>query len=213
LVLSSLLVAPSLTRAAADFPQPSPYPITWQLTFKHGLPKRVVVDIPSIPVPKAYWYMTYTVVNTSDREQMFLPKFELLGEDGQISRSDVDIPKAVFDKIKELEGNKYMEPITTLVGQIRLGEAEARDGVAIWPEPSPRMGHFSVFVTGLSGEAVTMKIVNGEFKKIEDAAEMKDPKELVILRKTLRLNFFIRGDEVYPGEDEVNQAAEEWIMR
>ena len=39
-----------------------------------------------------------------------------------------------------------------------------------------------------------------------------DGKE-TILRKTLRLNYFIRGDEVYPGEDEVNENPQEWVMR
>jgi hypothetical protein len=39
------------------------------------------------------------------------------------------------------------------------------------------------------------------------------PDDLVILRKTLQLNYWIKGDEVYPGEDEVNQTAEVWVMR
>ena len=34
-----------------------------------------------------------------------------------------------------------------------------------------------------------------------------------ILRKTLQLNYFIRGDEVYPGEDQVNDNPSMWIMR
>ena len=42
---------------------------------------------------------------------------------------------------------------------------------------------------------------------------MKETKELVILRKTLQMDFFIRGDEVYPGEAEVNSDGENWIMR
>ena len=63
-----------------------------------------------------------------------------------------------------------------------------------------------------SGE-MTLKLVNGQYQKVDQAQDMKDLKDLVILRKTLQLNFFIRGDEVYPGEDEVNQKDEEWIMR
>jgi hypothetical protein len=125
----------------------------------------------------------------------------------------VNIPRKAFDEIKSAERNKYLEPFTSITGVVRLGAAESRDGVAIWPEPSPRMGHFSIFVTGLSGEAVMLKNVNGEFKKVENADEMKDIKDLIILRKTLQLKYFIRGDEVYPGEDEVNAGAEEWIMR
>ena len=61
-----------------------------------------------------------------------------------------------------------------------------------------RMGRFSIFVTGLSGENATVK-----------GPDDKD----VILRKTLQLNYLIRGDEVYPGEDEVNDDSQEWVMR
>ena len=61
-----------------------------------------------------------------------------------------------------------------------------------------RMGHFSIFVSGLSGETATVKDKDG-----------KDQ----ILRKTLQLNYLIRGDDIYPGEDEVNENPSEWVMR
>jgi ABC-type transporter MlaC component len=35
----------------------------------------------------------------------------------------------------------------------------------------------------------------------------------IILRKTLQLNYHIRGDDVYPGEDEVNVNKSDWVMR
>ena len=49
------------------------------------------------------------------------------------------------------------------------------------------------------------------YSKDQEAELLK--KGLTILRKTLQLNFYIRGDEVYPGEDEVNKEGESWIMR
>jgi hypothetical protein len=208
-----LALACSTTQAASDFPTPSPYPISWELAFTHGLPKRIVVDVPSSAVPLAYWYMTYTVTNNGNQEQLFFPQIEMMTDNGHLLNSNVNIPPQVFDAIKTQEHNKLLEPITSITGRILLGEAEARDGVAIWPESTPRMGHFSIFVTGLSGEAVTLKKIDGRYQKVDKAEDMKNPKDLVILRKTLQLNFFIRGDEVYPGEDQVNQDSEVWIMR
>ena len=38
-------------------------------------------------------------------------------------------------------------------------------------------------------------------------------KDVVILRKTLQLNYVIYGDAVYPGLDEVNVRPEAWVMR
>jgi hypothetical protein len=182
----------------ADHPVPSDYPKSWELKFEHGLPKRIAVQVPGFAVPQAYWYMTYTVTNNSDKERMFFPNVELLCRDGKIIRSDKNIPAAVIDTIRKKEGNKNLATSTQLAGEIQLGEDQAKDGVAIWPEPMAEMGSFSIFVAGLSGEESVLK---------------NDKGETTHLRKTLQLNFLIRGDDVYPGEDEVNDDAEEWIMR
>jgi hypothetical protein len=190
----------------ADYPKPSPYPKSWELKFTHSTPRRIVVDIPGMSVPQAYWYMTYNVTNNTDKEQMFLPVFELLTKDGTVIRSDKDIPQRVFEKIKAQEKIKFLEAYPQIAGEIRLGEDQARDGVAIWPEPTTRMGQFSIFVTGLSGEIQQLTNAKGEAEK--------DPQgNAIILRKTLQLNFIVRGDEVFPGEDEVNENPQEWVMR
>jgi hypothetical protein len=182
----------------ADYPKPSPYPKSWELEFEHGKPQRVVVQDAATNAPRAYWYMTYQVTNNTDNEQPFLPAFELVTEEGRIVRNDIRIPRVVFDEIKRREGNKYLEPAALIAGQLRIGVDEARDGVAIWPEPSPEMGRFSIYVSGLSGEIAPVK---GPTTKP------------VILHKTLQLNYHIRGDEVYPGEDEINENPSQWVMR
>jgi hypothetical protein len=189
---------PSTVRAAEPYPKPSVYPKSWELDFQHGKPTRIVVQPQGSSVPVAYWYMTYTVTNNSNAEQLFLPTFDMALEDGRVVRDDVKIPKIVFDAIKKREGAKFLETAALIGGQLRLGPDQAKDGVAIWPEPMLRMGRFSIFVTGLSGENATVK-----------GPDDKD----VILRKTLQLNYLIRGDEVYPGEDEVNDDSQEWVMR
>jgi hypothetical protein len=189
----SLVALVASTSLRAEFPKPSPYPKSWELDFEHGKPKRLDVG------GRGYWYMTYQVTNNSQQEQPFLPAFELVTQDGRIVRNDIKVPKAVFDTVKAREGNKYMEPAALIAGELRIGPDQARDGVAIWPEPSPEMGQFSVYVSGLSGEIAQVK-----------TAATTQP---VILRKTLQLNYLVRGDEVYPGEDEVNENPQQWVMR
>jgi hypothetical protein len=211
------------SQAAPDFPTPSAYPISWELKFTHGTPRRISVDVTDSATPRAYWYMTYSVTNDGDKEQRFYPQIDLLTADGQVHHSDEKTPAKVFEEIRLAVHNKFLEPYTSISGPIRLGPAEARDGVAIWAETQPRMEHFSIFVTGLSGEAVIMKMVDGKLTKVDQPQDMYSPDKedellksgLMILRKTLQLNYYIRGDEVYPGEDEVNKDknAEEWIMR
>lgn len=192
--------------ARGEYPKPSLYPTSWELSFTHGVPQRIVVQAAGDPAPKAYWYLTYTVTNSTQQEQIFLPVFELLAEDGQIVRSDRNIPAVVFDAIKTREKKPLLEPFTKITGEVLLGDDQARDGVAIFPEPSTRMGTFSVFVAGLSGESAQLKDSSGN-------PAMDSEGKPIVLRKTLRLNYHISGDEVYPGEDEINTKAEEWVMR
>jgi hypothetical protein len=192
--------------ARAGHPKPSPYPIAWELKFDYSIPRRIVVQVPGATTPQAYWYIAYTVTNNTDKEQMFVPIFEMLTKEGTIVRSDRNIPARVFEAIKAQEKRPFMEPYPQIAGEIRLGEDQARDGVAIWPESSTRMGQFSVFVGGLSGEIIALKDSKGEPVKDSEG-------NAVILRKTLQLNFHIRGDEVFPGEDKVDQNPKEWVMR
>jgi hypothetical protein len=199
-------VAAQAQEREQSFPEPSPYPITWELDFKHSRPKRIVVDVAGAIAPQAYWYITYTVTNNTDQEQIFLPVFEMLTNEGQVIRSDRSIPRRVFDAIRNRDRIQFLEPFTTIGGQLRLGEEQARDGVAIWEEPHPRMGRFSIFISGLSGETATVRDSQGEIVTNEDGRP-------ILLRKTLQLNYHIRGDEVYPGEDEVTENEYEWVMR
>ncbi len=207
MLVCGLLLTPTVFAAdeVGSFPTPSPYPITWELNFKHSAPKRIVVTAEG-GAPLAYWYVTYAVTNNSDQERSFLPVFEMLTEDGKVIRSDRNLPFQVFTEIKAREKNKFLEHFTQIGGEIRLGEDEAREGVAIWKEPAPEMGSFSIFLTGLSGEFARLKDAEG--KDIKDANG-----ESVILRKTLQMNYFVRGDDVYPGLDEVNTRPEQWVMR
>src|SRR3954465_13042333 len=172
-------------QARADYPKPSPYPISWELNFQHDKPQRIVVDTGEAPA-KAYWYMTYTVTNNSGQERTYLPSFELVTKEGKVVRSDRLIPAAVFDAIKKREKKAMLEPFTKVGGEILLGEDQSRDGVAIWEEPTPRMGNFAIYANNLSGEAVQLKDDKGEV--------MKDPDgKPIILRKTLQLNYVIHG--------------------
>ncbi len=189
----------------ASYPVPSVYPVSWQFKFSHATPKRIVVDIPG-QGPEAYYYLTYTVTNDSGQERTFFPVFDLVTKTGHMIRNDDKVPAVVFAAVKKREGNKFLESANEIAGELRLGKDQARDGVAIWHEPDAEMGEFSIYVGGLSGEYVILKDDKGN--------EVKDAKgNPIILRKTLQLNYIIRGDDVYPGEDVVNENPEKWVMR
>lgn len=192
--------------AAKKYPEPSVYPIAWELKFKHGLPKRVAVKVPGKDVPQPYWYMTYTVTNDTGKEQDFLPDFQMVANDGKIHPADKNIPLAAFQAIRKREGNDLLQSAIQIAGPLHQGEDQAKDGVAIWEEPLARMSSFSIYVGNLSGEFVQMKDDKG--------AAIKDAEgKQIILRKTLELNFVVWGDEVRPDTDEVHDKPERWVMR
>lgn len=191
---------------AAQFPTPSPYPISWELDFRHAEPKRIIVQAAGDPTPVAYWYMTYKVTNNTGQERMFLPMFLMLTDEGRLIRANNGVAPEVFDAIKKRENSRFMERPNAIAGELRVGEDEARESVAIWPEPKARMGRFTIFISGLSGEVAAVKDSDGQPVKQPDGTP-------VLLRKTLQLNYHIAGDEVYPGEDEVHTVAHRWIMR
>ena len=111
-----------------------------------------------------------------------------------------------------------LESPRKIVGTLNPGEEQARDGVAIWPEPQSRMGRFDIFVSGLSGEYAIMKRQGGRFVQIDlkkAAEELKGVSESdrLTLRKTLQISYHIPGDEVRPGEDPVLKKGQKWVMR
>jgi hypothetical protein len=197
----------AFVKRAAAYPKPSPYPITWELKFKHSTPKRITVD------GKAYWYMTFTVTNKTDEEQLFLPQFDFFSREGKNYPSDKGVPTNVFNQIKKVERNGDLQPLVEIAGALKVGEDQTKEGVAIWPEPSPRMETFHIFVTGLSGEAVITE--HGEEKKIKDWTKISDAerKKQNVMRKTLDLTFQVNGDGSHPDEQPAHFVKEEWVMR
>jgi hypothetical protein len=200
--MTLLLALPVSSRAdeptTKPYPQPSIYPISWELTLKHSLPKRIVVQAPGELNPTAYWYMTYHVTNNSERDNvLFYPRFDMMMEDGKVYASDDNNPPSVFDKIKEFERIPTMLNVDQISGAMRQGEDQARDGVAIWKEPNPRMGTFSIFISRFWGESTTVKIGDKN----------------VILHKTMQLMYHLNSDESHPGSGNIVELDTQYVMR
>lgn len=209
---AALICLASGSRVEA-YPKPSVNRVAWELEFAHGVPNRITVQVPGAAAPAAYWYVTFTVTNKTNDEQQFLPIFEMVDDRGNVHRSDQNIPKEVFEAIKKREAKKLMEPLAKVTGRLLVGPDQARDSVAIWPEPLDRMGSFSIFVSGLSGEAVWFKDGKETPLNKADWVATKQADAGEVLRKTLQLDIQVPGDEFYAGRDKVLQKDERWVMR
>jgi hypothetical protein len=182
----------------ADYPQCSPYPVSWELTMDHSDPKRIVVQGPGDVNPQAYWYVTYHVANNTDQDKvLFYPNFQMMLEDGRLIRSDMGVSPAVFEAIKKKEHLKYLQSNDAIGGELLQGDDQSKDGVAIWPEPRLRMGTFTIFAAGFWGESATVNV---------------DGKD-VTLHKTLQLTYHLDSDENHPGGGDLQKKDEQYLMR
>lgn len=211
------LLAPALSALvvwADAYPKPSPFPIAWELKFQHSDPKRIVVTLPGEAAPRAYWYITYSVVNEADqspaadpdrdKERIFYPVFTMRTEDGKLIEGNDGIHPAVFDAIKAAERNPYLQEPTLAGGRILLGQDQEQDSVAIWPQTRARMGSFTIFASGMWGETAVAKDSDGN--PLKDANG-----QTIDLRKTLSLSYHVDGDETH--FTPVRKTAEEYVMR
>ncbi|HEX4125224.1 MAG TPA: hypothetical protein VHY37_10900, partial [Tepidisphaeraceae bacterium] len=113
---------------------------------------------------------------------------------------------AVFDKIKQVEGDNLLLPMNKIAGTLRIGEDQAKDGVAIWPEPQGRLGNFTIFVGGLCGEHVALK-------KDDGSPVLGADGQPVILRKTLELDYAVYGTDTTSTSSEAHFKGQKWVMR
>lgn len=202
-------------------PEPAARPVSWQFDLKYLAPRHIEYG------GQTYWYMVYTVTNTSRETQYFFPTFQLVTEDLKVIDTDTGIPAAVFEEIKRRHGQVYRELMhpTSAIGDLPAGADNARESVAIWRSSDVHGPRFSIYAAGLSGEAqlrpnpaydankpeqseVEMKLPDGQTIKQTVAV---NPRYFTI-RKTLELRFLIPTSGAPGSADPVLELAQ-WVMR
>ncbi len=186
----SIAVNPTALAAA---PTPNPIPPRWELDFKvlHNLRLlRIGSD--------HYWFMTYQVTNTTGDDQTFVPDAVLYTDAGEIIQ-DAEVDFSVTRTILNLLQNEFLESKTQIIGTLRQGKENAKDGLLVWKAQSLDIDHVSVFVSGFSSE--TQVAVNAS-----TGAES-------IVRKTLSLEYKVPGDPLGDVANPVMFHQQRWIMR
>ena len=183
-------------------PEPDPIPRRWQLDFTPGPLRVITVDVDGVG-PRQYYYFTYKVVNGSGQDQLFAPAVELATSHSLAERSGRNVPAQVTKQILDMLENPFLLDQISIVGPLLQGDANAKEGLAVWPVPTERSGELTVYFAGLSGETRPI--------------EVKDPKSgeisRVLLRKTLVMRYDMPGEIIEQGSKPFPMAEKRWILR
>ena len=113
----------------------------------------------------------------------------------------------VFERIKERHKSKY--PFLELFGasdnKILQGEDNTRDIAIIWPDFDHDAINVNIFITGLSNE--TAEVSYPSTRSQDD-----EPKK-IYLRKTLEIQYKVRGNLSSSTGATLDYIDETWVMR
>jgi hypothetical protein len=201
-------------------PQPAAVLVSWELEFRFLDPRRIEVQVPGRSEPETFWYVVYTVVNKSETTQRFHPMFQIVLEDLTKVSTDVGISPLVFEAIRERHRITHRDLVdpTHAIGDLRSGEDNARESVAIWRGVDLTGNSFSIFVQGLSGETRLVSNPNYDATLPETRKLVRDGREVEVtvnpkhftLRKTLEIRYRRPGPQSAQSEPE--RESTRWIM-
>jgi len=228
LLVTLVLVGAAFQDVARDEvgsgPEPSPNPVSWEFKFQFTDPQRIEVFLPDRGQTRTYWYMLYTVTNPGDRTQHFFPLFQLVTDDLQVIDTDLGISPLVFAAIRERHAltHRYLISPTEVIGDLKTGDDNAKESVAIWRQIDLNVDNFKIYVTGLSGESrfvrnpvydpdqpETTQVTGDDGRTSEVVVNPK----FFTLRKTLEIRYTLPGSPERRYLANARRTGLRWVMR
>jgi hypothetical protein len=148
---------------------------------------------------EGFWCLTYTVTNLTGMDRQWMPKVEMLDDQGRIHSAGRSVSPSITKAVKELLGNPLLEDQFQVIGPLRHGRDNAKDGLLIWSAEPCDATELTIFVRGLSGETET----------VEDPVT----KAPVVLYKTARLEFRVPGDVKHKPMAQIPVESRDWVFR
>lgn len=166
------------------------------LDFRPGT-LRLVTDAES---GARFWVFTYTIANKTGKTQRFSPRFELLMGDGTILEAGRDVPVEAGRRVLRSVGSDQALDQFQIMGEILDGEANAREGVVVWPAKGDSK-EITMFVSGMSFA----------FDRVKDPATGKD----AIIRRSWSRQYSVPGspDPRVASEASFDPIKDAWLMR
>ncbi|MFO0837352.1 MAG: hypothetical protein U1D55_02405 [Phycisphaerae bacterium] len=222
---SLILLVGDLPEALTDVghgPALSPVSNSWEVELKFLDPQRIEVQAGGRT--ETYWYIVYAAVNKSADTQRFYPTFQIVTENLHVHDTDMGISPAVFAAIKQRHQrtHPYLVSPTQAIGELRVGDDNARESVAIWRQIDLSVNNFTVYVAGLSGE--TRLVRNPSFVSptmsakaggaaASTAADGNANPRFFTLRKTLEIRYTLPASPVSREISDAYRREVRWVLR
>jgi len=175
---ASMAGGPSTVMA---FPEPSIAGLALQWRYEFEDDRLGCIAVPTLEGGMDYyWYFRYTVENNSGQDRFYAPEFEIITDNSsEIITANKSIPPQVYEAVlTRLQDPKVMRP-AQVVGKFGQGVTNAKDSVAVWPNPKKHFDQMTIFVAGLSGEE--QRWTYGRFIQVTDKRVSK-----VVFNKELK---------------------------
>ncbi len=158
-----------------------------------------LVQVTDAESGQPYWVFSYTVANSTGKPQRFAPRFELVTGDGKVMSAGSDVPPAAQRRLQRALGKMAAADQFQIMGDILEGEANAREGFAVWPAKAGDTKNLTLYVTGLS--------------RAQDTRTDESTGNQVTLRRTLQRTYSVPGEVDPRVLCEAPLVTETWIMR
>jgi len=206
LSMAVVAIAIGVCRAAPE-PAIVPRPGQWtvDVTFTH--PQQIMLRTGADSRPRRFWYALLTITNKTGRDVDFYPKCELMTDTFEIIPAGKSVTPMVFEQIKIRHQSMYqfLEALEKVGNKILQGEDNTKDIAIIWPDFDGKAKSIKLFITGLSNETAVVE---------HPVAKDKDGKPAqVYLRKTLELNYSVKGDPAVRSNTDLAYKDKRWVMR
>jgi hypothetical protein len=205
----TLVIAAVISSFCMAAPEPAIVPADgqWTVDTEFAHPQQIVLHRSSDKKPVRFWYTIITLTNNTDQDVDFFPKCDLMTDTFRITQAGKDVSQVVFEHIKERHKSRYpfLERLSKSGNRILQGEDNAKDIAIIWPDFDVKAKNISLFIAGLSNETVA---INHPVEKDDYGNPRK-----VFLRKTLELNYNLKGDPVLRSAANLIYKGKRWIMR
>jgi hypothetical protein len=205
-ILGILAIIACVSLAAPE-PAVAPPPELWTLRMEFTNPQQIVWPRGSDNKPANFWYTIITVTNHTGEDVDFYPKCDLMTDTFQVIPAGKFVSTALFEGIKKRHKSIYpfLELLNNAGAKILQGQDNARDFAVIWPDFDVKATNVKLFVTGLSNETAA---VSNPISKDQMGRPLQ-----VFLRKTLELNYSLRGDQTLRSSASFAFQSKRWIMR